>query len=203
MVSISGKKTWIDPAGTTHPTVTIDLYRDGGETPYKTATIDNGKTEYSFTGLEKYNLTDGHEYVYTIQEKAVSGYTTSPDTGYTAKTSRDDLNFTNTIEQGLITLSGTKTWRVPEGKDIPEITIELYRDNETTPIKQETLSSGTTSYEFKDLAKYDLTDGHEYSYTVKEVAVTGFTTEPDSGYTGIKSSNNELSMMIKVNSTSK
>ena len=39
-----------------------------------------------------------------------------------------------------------------------------------------TLANGTTSYEFKDLDRYDLSDGHEYVYKVEEINVKGYQT---------------------------
>ncbi|MCD7804519.1 MAG: Cna B-type domain-containing protein [Oscillospiraceae bacterium] len=164
-ISVSGTKTWVDPAGTTHPDITIELYRDGAY--LMSTTLSDGTTTYEFTGLDKYDLTDGHAYEYIVEEAAVSGYT-SEQSGY---------DFTNTIAQDTISVSGTKTWVDPTGTTHPDITIELYRDG--TKIDDVTLSDGTTTYEFTGLDKYDLTDGHAYVYTVKEATVSGYTSKQD------------------------
>ena len=48
--------------------------------------------------------------------------------GYTSEQNGND--FTNTINQEIITVSGTKTWVDPEGTVHPTITIKLLRDGE-------------------------------------------------------------------------
>ena len=57
-VTISGTKTWIDPEGTEHPAITINLLRDGVR--IDSVTLENGETAYSFDDLAKYDLMDGH-----------------------------------------------------------------------------------------------------------------------------------------------
>ena len=158
---VSGTKTWIDPEGTEHPAITINLLRDGVR--IDSVTLENGNTAYSFDNLAKYDLTNGHVYAYTVEEEAVEGYTTtySPDT----------LAITNTIEQdNTVVVSGTKTWIDPEGTEHPAITINLLRDG--VRIDSVTLENGETAYSFDDLAKYDLMDGHVYEYTLADYEVT-------------------------------
>ena len=160
--SVSGSKTWVDPAGTEHPTITINLLRDGEKV--NSTTLANGVTSYSFSNLPKYDLTDGHVYAYTVEEEAVAGYTSV----------QDGTNFTNTIEQdNTVEVSGTKTWIDPAGTEHPTITINLLRDG--SKVDSKTLANGVTSYKFENLPKYDLTDGHVYAYTVEEEAVDGYT----------------------------
>ena len=163
--SVSGSKTWVDPAGTEHPTITINLLRDGEKV--NSTTLANGVTSYSFSNLPKYDLTDGHEYAYTVKEEAVDGYTTSYD--------KDNANnIINTIAQdNTVEVSGTKTWIDPAGTEHPTITINLLRDG--SEVDSKTLENGVTSYKFENLPKYDLTDGHVYAYTVEEEAVAGYT----------------------------
>ncbi len=168
-VSVSGTKIWIDPVGTEHPEITINLLRDG--VPYDMKTLQNGQTGYSFTGLPKYDLNDGHVYEYTVEEEDVEGYTGT-------QTGND---FTNTIAQDhSVVVSGTKTWIDPEGTEHPEITFTLLRDG--VEVGTTTLTDGETEYVFENLPKYDLTDGHVYHYTVRE--------EPVEGYTSAQSGNN-------------
>ena len=173
-VNVKGTKTWIDPEGTTHPTITIELYRsaDGiDETFVKSTELADGTTDYEFTDLEKY-ATNGSEYNYTVKEKTVDGYTTSYD-------KEKPNNITNTIKQEKIDVKGTKTWIDADGTERPDVSVQLYRDGEKLgdPVK----IGSDNKYEFKDLDKYDLTDGHVYRYTVKELGADGYITTID-GY---------------------
>ncbi|MGI6260325.1 MAG: Cna B-type domain-containing protein [Acutalibacteraceae bacterium] len=174
---ISGTKTWVDPEGTVHPTITINLLRDG--TVYQSVQLANGETDYSFAELPVYALdnndaaqNDGHRYAYTVEEAEVDGYNSEKD---------DDNNFINIIEQEMITVSGTKTWiDAPADEALPEVTIVLSRDGEEIARTVMNTELGW-SYAFAELDRYDLTDGHEYEYTVAELPVEGYTTEQD-GY---------------------
>ncbi|MDO5762169.1 MAG: Cna B-type domain-containing protein, partial [Bacteroidales bacterium] len=178
-VVVSGRKTWIDPAGTEHPTITINLLRDGKKVDSKT--LENGTVTYTFANLPKYDLTDGHVYAYTVEEEAVDGYSSV----------REGNNFRNTINQdGTVSVSGTKTWIDPEGTEHPEITINLLRDG--TKYDSKILADGVTSYSFTNLEKYDLTDGHVYVYTVEEEKV--------SGYTSARNGNNFVNTIAQDNS---
>ena len=173
-VSVKGTKTWIDPEGTTHPTITIELYREADgidKTFVKSIELADGTTDYEFTDLEKY-ATNGSEYNYTVKEKTVDGYTTSYD-------KEKPNNITNTIKQEKIDVKGTKTWIDADGTERPEVSVQLYRDGEKfgDPVK----IGSDNKYEFKDLDKYDLTDGHVYRYTVRELGADGYITTID-GY---------------------
>ena len=165
-ISVSGTKTWIDPEGTKHPEITINLLRDGE--PYgDPITLKDGETTYRFDNLPKYDLTDGHIYEYTVDEVSVDGYTSNID----------EYNITNTIKQDYVSVAGTKTWKDPEGTVHPAITINLLQDG--TEIDEVVLQNGTTTYEFTNLEKYDLEDGHEYIYTVTEDSVEGYISDKD------------------------
>ena len=173
-VSVKGTKTWIDPEGTTHPTITIELYREADgidKTFVKSIELADGTTDYEFTDLEKY-ATNGSEYNYTVKEKTVDGYTTSYD-------KEKPNNITNTIKQEKIDVKGTKTWIDADGTERPDVSVQLYRDGEKfgDPVK----IGSDNKYEFKDLDKYDLTDGHVYRYTVRELGADGYITTID-GY---------------------
>ena len=159
-ISVSGTKTWIDPQGTEHPTITINLLRNGVEIDSRE--LANGTTTYSFDNLDKY-APDGSIYNYTVEEENVEGYTTT----------QNGTNFINTINQKKISVSGTKTWIAPQGAEHPTITINLLRDSVKVDFRE--LTNGTTTYLFDNLDKYNLTDGHEYVYTVSEEIVEGYT----------------------------
>ena len=158
-LSVSGNKTWVTPDASKVPDITINLLRDGTEIAEKT--LKAGTTAYEFTDLDKY-APDGHIYTYTVTEDAVEGYTSV----------QNGTNFTNTINQEKLSVSGNKTWVTPDASKVPDITINLLRDG--TEIAEKTLKAGTTAYEFTDLDKY-APDGHIYTYTVTEDAVEGYT----------------------------
>ena len=165
-VSISGTKTWIAPEGIEHPTITLNLIRDD-ITNVGTIKLSNGTTSYQFKDLDKY-APDGHIYNYTIVEENVEGYTPSYSGEY-------NENITNTIKQEKIAVNGEKKWIAPVGTTFPTITINLLQDGKQIVSKE--LPNGTTSYLFDELDRYDLTDGHEYVYTVTENKVEGYKSE--------------------------
>ena len=158
-LSVSGNKTWVTPDASKVPDITINLLRDGTEIAKKI--LKAGTTAYEFTDLDKY-APDGHIYTYTVTEDAVEGYTSV----------QNGTNFTNTINQEKLSVSGNKTWVTPDASKVPDITINLLRDG--TEIAKKILKAGTTAYEFTDLDKY-APDGHIYTYTVTEDAVEGYT----------------------------
>ena len=158
-------KKWVDPANTEHSDITIDLYQSGNQNVFRTVTLKNGETEYTFTNLPKYD-SEGNEYIYTAVEQNVEGYTTSY--------SDDKLTIINTINQeNTVKVEGTKTWVDPQGTEHPTITINLLKDGNKVDFRE--LTNGTTTYLFDNLDKYNLTDGHEYVYTVSEEIVEGYT----------------------------
>ena len=176
-VSVSGSKTWTGlEEGAVHPTVTINLYQDRteGSEPFRTETIENGESGYSFTNLPKY-APDGHEYAYTVEEVAINGYTPS----YTETANGYDI--VNAFDAGTVSVSGSKTWTgLEEGAVHPTVTINLYQDRTegSEPFRTETIENGESGYSFTNLPKY-APDGHEYAYTVEEVAINGYTSEKD------------------------
>ena len=174
-ITINGTKTWIDPQGTTHDPITIKLYKNG--IFENKVELTNGTTNYEFNDLPKYKVDENGQYeldengnvqlnVYTVEEADVKGYT--------SKKAENGFDFTNTINQEKITINGTKTWIDPQGTNHDPITINLLRDG--NKIDSTTLANGTTSYEFKDLDRYDLSDGHEYIYKIEEISVNRYTT---------------------------
>lgn len=178
-VTINGTKTWVDPKETVHSEITINLMRDNSK--FDTVKLPNGTTSYEFKNLDKY-APDGHIYKYTIVEENVEGYTSSYSGEY-------NENITNTIYQEKIAVNGEKKWIAPVGTTSPTITIRLFKDG--TEINSKELPNGTTSYLFDKLDKYDLTDGHEYVYTVTEDKVDGYKSEQN-GNNFINTINQEL-----------
>ncbi|MBQ2957461.1 MAG: Cna B-type domain-containing protein, partial [Clostridia bacterium] len=164
-VDISGIKTWIDPVGTEHAVITINLLQDGVE--IDETQLADGELTYTFEHLEKY-APDGHIYEYTVTEDPVEGYTTA----------QNGTDFINTIVQEYVDVNGTKTWDAPEGIAIPEITINLMQDG--VEIDEIVLLPGELTFSFEHLEKY-APDGHIYEYTVTEDRLPAYETVVD-GY---------------------
>ena len=84
------------------------------------------------------------------------------------------LVVTNTYR--VTSVSGTKTWRVPEGTELPEsITVILNRNDEPVARKKVT-AADDWSYEFTELPAYSEDGSTAYTYTVDEEPVEGYIT---------------------------
>ena len=84
------------------------------------------------------------------------------------------LVVTNTYR--VTSVSGTKTWRVPEGTELPEsITVILKRNDEPVARKKVT-ADDDWSYEFTELPAYSEGGSTAYTYTVDEKPVEGYIT---------------------------
>ena len=188
--TVNVTKTWVDGGKTEHSAVKVGVFEinASGEVlgnAVKTAEITD---IYSFTDLPAYN-TDGTAKSYKVYEmdgdnRLASGaeITIGEDTyvvGYGAGT------ITNTLKQETVSVPVNKVWQGPAAESV---TFELYQNN--TKIKELTLTKdnagedGTWSGAFTGLDKYD-NSRNEYTYTVKEVAVTGYTSRETGGNTFI------------------
>lgn len=75
-----------------------------------------------------------------------------------------------------ISVSGTKTWRVPDGTKLPEsITVILKRNGSPVDSKEVT-ADDDWSYEFTNLPAYSADGSTAYTYTVEEKPVEGYIT---------------------------
>ena len=84
------------------------------------------------------------------------------------------LVVTNTYR--VTSVSGTKTWRVPEGTELPEsITVILNRNGSPVDSKKVT-AEDDWSYEFTNLPAYSEDGLTAYTYTVDEESVEGYIT---------------------------
>ena len=84
------------------------------------------------------------------------------------------LVVTNTYR--VTSVSGTKTWRAPEGSELPEsITVILNRNDEPVARKKVT-AADDWSYEFTELPAYSEDGSTAYTYTVDEEPVEGYIT---------------------------
>lgn len=174
-VKVEGTKIWIAPAGTEFPEVTIKLLRDGIE--YKTTKVTANNT-YSFTGLDKYDLTDGHVYSYTVEEVVPTGYTSK----------QEGNNFVNTIKQEYVSLSGSKIWIDPEGKKHDTITLQVYQNNEPYKVNgvdySIELADGTTTFSFTGLPKYKVDSEGNYVLVNGKVQLNEYKVVETTGQTG-------------------
>ena len=174
-VKVEGTKIWIAPAGTEFPEVTIKLLRDGVE--YKTTKVTANNT-YSFTGLDKYDLTDGHVYSYTVEEVVPTGYTSK----------QEGNNFVNTIKQEYVSLSGSKIWIDPEGKKHDTITLQVYQNNKPYKVNgvdySIELADGTTTFSFTGLPKYKVDSEGNYVLVNGKVQLNEYKVVETTGQTG-------------------
>lgn len=160
-VSIPVTKTWVGKEGTS---ATIHLYADDTEVASTTLRADSN-WQYTFINLEKYK--DGKEIDYTIKEDTIENYkseiTGDMMTGFTVKNTNTEKIF----------VPVKKVW---VGKATDKVEIKLLADNKETNKTLTLDESSNWQGEFKDLAKYDETDGHEIVYMIQEVKIDGYTT---------------------------
>lgn len=185
-------KVWRNiPKGSEVPSIKLHLYQNGVEMVDEYGIIDNGikedgKDKYVFKNLPKYS-TDGKEYVYTIKEDSINGYTSSGE-------ANESNNYTiiNTYDGGeKVVISGKKTWvNVKDINKVPDITLRVLRDGKE--IHSIIVPSGTTTYkiDLASIVKY-ASDGHEYIYSLTEDKIDGFKSESD-GYNFTNTNTNTI-----------
>ncbi|MEG0361481.1 MAG: Cna B-type domain-containing protein, partial [Longicatena sp.] len=165
-ISVTGSKTWEDnnnQDGKRPTAITINLLADGVKVDTKTVTEADGWS-WNFTNLAKYKA--GTAINYTVMEATVKDYQTKV-TGY---------NITNTYIPGKTSISVTKSWNDSNNQDgirPNSVNVKLFADG--TDTKQSvTLNEGNKwTASFTDLAEYK--NGTKIVYTIKEEAVTGYT----------------------------
>ena len=164
VTSVSGTKTWRVPEGTDLPeSITVILKRNGSPVDSKKVTAADDWS-YEFTELPMYD-DDGAAYTYEVDEEPVAGYNKEVE----------EYDLINTIT-GTTSVSGTKTWRAPEGTELPEsITVILNRNDEPVARKKVT-AADDWSYEFTELPAYSEDGRTAYTYTVEEKPVEGYIT---------------------------
>ena len=164
-IEITGTKTWRAPEGSELPeSITVILNRNGSPVDSKKVTAADDWS-YEFTELPAYSEDGSTAYTYTVDEEPVEGYITTVS----------GTNLINTIT-GTTSVSGTKTWRVPEGTKLPEsITVILNRNDEPVARKKVT-AADDWSYEFTELPAYSEDGSTAYTYTVDEEPVEGYIT---------------------------
>lgn len=169
-MEIPVSKTWDDAGdkdGLRPGSVAVNLYRDGEYVGYQVVKPDaNGNWSMTFKNLPA-NDAEGHEYVYTVEEREVTGYTAMV-TGSAAS----GFSIINTL---AVSVFGDKVWDDADDQDGMRpgaITVNLMRNGEKVDSRTVTADGGW-GYRFDGLAKYDA-DGNAYAYTVTEDTVNGY-----------------------------
>ncbi|MBO0477646.1 Cna B-type domain-containing protein [Vagococcus sp. DIV0080] len=185
ITQVEGVKTWDDEndkLGKRPDFILVELYQlapndnviQADQKPFKIQKVEADETgawSYAFEDLPKYDE-KLNEFNYVIQEHQVIDY----------QGEVTDNNIHNTYQNTEKTnIKGEKIWVDEDDKyhtRPKSIQIELYQNGEllkdhTQKIKAD--KEGDWSYEFTDLPKYD-DELTEYTYTVNEVPVKGYTT---------------------------
>lgn len=159
-ISIPVQKVWVGPE---LDSVEVSLVRDGNEVVQSLTLSKDSKWKSSFEDLPEYDETDGHKYVYSLQETSVPHYksviTGTQDTGFTV---------TNTIV-GKVSVGVTKQWI---GKAANSITVNLMNGDKKVDSVELSKENGW-QHTFKDIEQYD-ENGQVISYTIQEVEIDGY-----------------------------
>lgn len=161
-------KTWRKPANETTPdSITVTLKQDGAD--YKTVTLTPGEDGCSAQGdtwtYTFYNLPDsnpeGGYHVYTVEEAAVDGYTTTYG--------QDGLSIVNTAS-GTTSVVVAKFWTLPEGMSPADQSVEVtltQNGSAMTGAEYTKTITGNGQVKFENLPKYDA-NGQPYEYGAVE-----------------------------------
>jgi uncharacterized surface anchored protein len=168
-VDVSGTKAWDDDGdrdGVRPASITVNLLADGSKVDSKKVTADGGWA-YSFSGLAKYDPTDGHEIAYTVTEDAVPNYATAIS----------GTDITNSYTPGRTSVTVTKAWDDANDQDgirTGSVMVQLYANGEPTGDAVELSADNQWTHTWTDLFQRD--GGKDVAYTVEE-------TEVPEGYT--------------------
>ena len=171
---VEGEKTWDDADnqdGKRPTTITVKLYKKVGDKEKEEVTTqevkadDQGKWKYKFDNLPKYE--GGKLIEYSVEEKAVDGYTTTIN----------GTNITNTHTPEKTFVEGEKTWDDADnqdGKRPDKIKVILNKtvDGKTSKVAEKEVTKDNWNYEFTNLPKYE--GGKEITYSIDEEAVPGY-----------------------------
>lgn len=175
LLDLSGGKTWHDynNAYSTRPdSIQVELWRsvegENGEAVPGVATQTAGAPSWSWTfpAQPETRESDGKPYTYYVVEKEVNiGDLDNYETAY-AETGVG-MNLVNTL---MLDIPVRKVWDDEDNrfeKRPASVTIGLYQDEGTVPVRSVTLSDDNNwDYVFTDLPA--ATDGVPHTYTVKE-----------------------------------
>ena len=157
-INIPVTKTWVGTAGTS---ATIKLLADGAEKETVTLTAADNWT-HTFSNLPKFDTTDGHEIVYTVDEVDVPNYTKG-----ISGTAATGFTVTNTIT-GKVSVPVTKVWVGPQASSAK---VTLFADG----VEKDSVTLNAANgwaHTFTNLDKYN--NGTEIIYTVTEEPIANY-----------------------------
>ena len=157
-INIPVTKTWVGTAGTS---ATIKLLADGAEKETVTLTAADNWT-HTFSNLPKFDTTDGHEIVYTVDEVDVPNYTKG-----ISGTAATGFTVTNTIT-GKVSVPVTKVWVGPQASSAK---VTLFADG----VEKDSVTLNATNgwaHTFTNLDKYN--NGTEIVYTLTEEPIANY-----------------------------
>ncbi len=184
---VNGTKTWKNIDKKNLPeSVTVELWRKAGNAEavqmkdakdevMEITTDANKDWKYDFGELPKYDE-NGALYTYIVKETKIGG-TPISETDYQVSNGAN-YDLVNELKDIKIAIRGTKTWvdNNNQYKMRPEsITVNLLRDGKkVASVQVKAATDGTWTYEFKDLPKYDMSNGNIYTYSVEEENVENY-----------------------------
>ena len=166
-------KVWQGDDEALRPTdITVQLLRDG--IVYDTAQLNKDNNwRYTWQQLPEYN-DDGTLISWQLTEQTPENYTVliaqEGTTFVVTNTYSPDEPVDDTVTRSVIKVWNDKNY---ESKRPKSVTVTLKRNGETYDT-QILSDSNSWQYEWKDLAKYDVS-GIEYSWTLEEESITGYT----------------------------
>ena len=165
-ISVSGKKTWVDPSGkgTIPESIQINLRADDEVVQTKKVTASDNWS-YTFENLPK-NREGKHNVpiVYSVAEVKVDGWTRETN-GY---------DITNTYNPGAVNKTVQKVWVDHNNQDgirPKNITVILKADGAEID-RQVITEAQNWTYTWKDLPERQ--DGRTIAYTLEELPVKGY-----------------------------
>ena len=157
-INIPVTKTWVGTAGTS---ATIKLLADGAQKETVTLTAADNWT-HTFSNLPKFDATDGHEIVYTVDEVDVPNYTKG-----ISGTAATGFTVTNTIT-GKVSVPATKVWVGPQASSAKVTLLADGVEKDSVTLN----AANGWAHTFTNLDKYN--NGTEIVYTVTEEPIANY-----------------------------
>ena len=151
-------KAWV---GTPAASVTIKLLADGAQKETVTLTAADNWT-HTFSNLPKFDTTDGHEIVYTVDEVDVPNYTKG-----ISGTAATGFTVTNTIT-GKVSVPVTKVWVGPQASSAKVTLLADGVEKDSVTLN----AANGWAHTFTNLDKYN--NGTEIVYTVTEEPIANY-----------------------------
>ena len=157
-INIPVTKTWV---GTAETSATIKLLADGAQKETVTLTAADNWT-HTFSNLPKFDATDGHEIVYTVDEVDVPNYTKG-----ISGTAATGFTVTNTIT-GKVSVPVTKVWVGPQASSAKVTLLADGVEKDSVTLN----AANGWAHTFTNLDKYN--NGTEIVYTVTEEPIANY-----------------------------